>query len=128
MEELLCNVSRLHPRSAMIKQRPVFTLDPEALFSTSEYELKESFEDDLQARLTWAPALADIVTEDEREDDEDARAKAGNWAANHAGLAARIAEVNASAEEKWAIARMALLADLTDELAAVSATVGLSQR
>lgn len=126
-EELLCSVSRLHPGSARIRQRPAFTLDPGALFSSSEYETKESFEVDLHARLTWAPALADAMIEDERDDDKDARAKAEHWAAVHSGIASRMAEANASAEEKWATARMALLADLTDELAAVTSTVGLDR-
>ncbi len=126
-EELLCNISRLHPGSEAIDQRPVFTLDPDALFTSSDYETKESFEADLHARLTWPPALADAVIEDEREDDENARTKAQHWAAVHSGIAARMAEANASAEEKWATARMALLADLTDELAAVASTVGLEQ-
>jgi hypothetical protein len=126
-EELLCNVSRLHPGSEAIDQRAVFTLDPDALFTSSDYETKESFEADLLARLTWAPALAEAVVEDEREDDEAARAKAEYWATVHSGIAARMAEVNASAEEKWATARMALLADITDVLAAVASTVGLER-
>ncbi|MGE0067688.1 MAG: hypothetical protein AB7T48_10105 [Solirubrobacterales bacterium] len=77
--------------------------------------------------MTWAPALADAVIEDQREDDADARSKAEHWAAVHSGVAVRMAEVNAAAEEKWATARMALLTDLTDELAAVASTVGFEQ-
>jgi hypothetical protein len=89
---------------------------------------KDSLPADLHARLTWAPALAETLIEDEREDDENARAKADRWAALHAEIGARMAAANASPEEKWGTARMAVLSDLTDELASAAATAELDGR
>jgi hypothetical protein len=127
-EELLCNIAGFNGRPHEYRQRPPFTLDPYALFSTSDYAGKDSAAADLHARLAWAPALAETLIEDEREEDEVARAKGERWAALHAGIAARMAEANPSPEEKWATARMALVADLTDEMSAASATAGLDRR
>ncbi len=126
-EELLCNVAGFRTGTTEFQRRPVFTLDPDALFSSSDYAEKDSPEADLHARLTWAPALAETLIENEREDDEVARAKGERWALLHAGIAIRMAAANASPEEKWATARMALLTDLTDELAAAAATAGLGR-
>lgn len=126
-EELLCNIAEFRADSTDLQQQPTFTLDPDALFSASDYAAKESPEADLHARLTWAPALVETLIEDEREDDEVARAKGERWATIHAGAATRMAEADASPEEKWATARMAVLTDLTDELAVVAATAGLDR-
>lgn len=123
-EELLFNVAEFGDGATEFRQRPVFTLDPDALFSTSDYAEKDSPEADLHARLTWAPALAETLIEDQRDDDEVARAKGERWATLYEGVATRMAEANPSPEEKWVPARMALMMDLTDELAAVAATVG----
>lgn len=126
-EELLCSVAEFRAGATEFRQRPVFTLDPDALFSSSDYAEKESPEADLHARLTWAPALAETLVEDEREDDEVARGKGKRWATLHAGVATRMDDADASAEEKWATARMAVLTDLTNELAAAAATGGLDR-
>lgn len=126
-EELLCNVAGFRAGATEFQQRPVFTLDPDALFSTSDYAEKDSPEADLQARLTWGPALAETLIEDEREDDEVARAKGERWATLYGGIATRMAAANPSPEEKWATARMSLMMDLTDELAAAAATAGLDR-
>jgi hypothetical protein len=126
-EELLCNVAGFRAGATEFQQRPVFTLDPDALFSTSDYAEKDSPEADLQARLTWGPALAETLIEDEREDDEVARAKGERWATLYGGIATRMAAENPSPEQKWATAHMALLADLRDELAAAAATAGLDR-
>lgn len=125
-EELICAVAGCRPDSDEPRPRPVFTLDPDALFSASDYAEKDSPAADLHARLTWAPALAETLIEDEREDDEIARAKAERWATLHAEVGARMAAADASPEEKWATAQMALLSDLTEELA--SAAAGLDRR
>ena len=124
-EELLCSVVGFHGGSAERQPRPVFTLDPDALFSSSEYAEKDSSAIDLHARLTWAPALAETLIEDEREANEVARAKGERWAALHAEIAARLAAGDASLGEKRATARMAVLGDLTDELAIAAAIAGL---
>jgi hypothetical protein len=126
-EELLCNIAEYRADATEHQQRPTFTLDPDALFSTSDYAGKDSPEADLHARLTWVPALVETLIEDEREDNEVARAKGERWASIHAGAAIRMAEADASPEEKWATARMAVLTDLTDELAAAAATAGLDR-
>jgi hypothetical protein len=84
-EELLCNVADFRAGATEFQQRPVFTLDPDALFSTSDYAEKDSPEADLHARLTWGPALAETLIEDEREDDEVARAKGERWATLYGG-------------------------------------------
>lgn len=126
-EELLRNIAESRPDATEFPPRPTFTLDPDALFSTSDYAGKESPEADLKARLTWASALAETLIEDEREDDEDARAKGERWAALHAGVGTRMGEGDASPEEKWATARMAVLTDLTDELAAAAAAARLDR-
>ena len=124
-EELVCAVAGSRLGSTEFRQRPAFTLDPNALFSSSDYVTMDSPAADLHARLTWAPAFAETLIEDEREDDEAARAKAERWATLHGEIGTRMAEANASAEEKWATARMALLSDLTDELAAAAAIAKL---
>jgi hypothetical protein len=126
-EELLYSIAKYSPDGTRFQRRPAFTLDPDALFSASDYIEKDSPEAELRARLTWAPALAEVLTDKEHEDDEAARTKGERWAALHAGVGARMREANASPEEKWSTARMAVLSDLTDEMAAASATVGLSR-
>ena len=72
-EELACTVAGFRSDSRELQQRPVFTLHPDALFSSSDYDEKDSAAADLHTRLTWAPALAETLIEDEREDDENAR-------------------------------------------------------
>lgn len=124
-EELACAVVGFRSDSREFQQRPVFTLDPDALFSSSDYDEKDSAAADLHARLTWAPALAETLIEDEREDDDNARAKAERWATLHAEIGVRMAAANASPEEKWGTARMAVLSDLTDELASAAAMAEL---
>jgi hypothetical protein len=88
---------------------------------------KDSPEAELRARLTWGPALAETLIEDEREDDEVARAKGERWATLYGGIATRMAAANPSPEAKWATARMALMMDLTNELATAAATAGLDR-
>jgi hypothetical protein len=127
-EELICAVAGCRSDSDKPQPRPVFTLDPDALFSASDYAETDSPAADLHARLTWASALAETLIEDEREDDEIARAKAERWATLHAEIGARMAAADASPEEKWATARMALLSDLTDELASAAAAAALDRR
>jgi hypothetical protein len=127
-EELACAVAGFRSDSRELQQRPAFTLDPDALFSSSDYDEKDSAAADLHARLTWAPALAETLIEDEREDDENARAKADRWATLHAEIGVRMAAANASPEEKWGTARMAVLSDLTDELASAAAVAELDSR
>ena len=107
-----------------LRPRPVFTLDPDALFSASDYAEGSSAAGDLHARLTWACALADVLIEDEREDDEEARAKSERGAAMYAELGTRLGEANASREEKSTAAQMALLSDFTDDLVHAAAVAG----
>lgn len=126
-EELLCSAAKFSARPTEYRRRPVFTLDPDALFSSTDYPGKESWEADLHARLTWVPALAETLIEDEREDNDVARAKGERWATLHAGVANRMAEADASPDERWDTARMAVLSDLTDDLAAAAATTGLDR-
>jgi hypothetical protein len=127
-EELACAVVGFRSDSRELQQRPVFTLDPDALFSSSDYVEKDSPAADLHARLTWAPAFAETLIEDEREDDENARAKADRWATLHAEIGVRMAAASASPAEKWGTARMAVLSDLTDELASAAAMAELDSR
>jgi hypothetical protein len=126
-EELLNSLSESCEGAPEFRRRPVFTLDPDALFSTSDHAEDKSPREDLKTRTTWASALAEVMIEDEREDDQVARSKAERWADLHAEVASRLAEAEASPEEKWASARMAILADLTDEMAAAAATARLDR-
>ncbi len=124
-EEILHNLSESCDGAPAFQRRPAFTLDPHALFSTSAHADAQSPREDLKARTTWASALAEVMIEDEREDDEVARSKADRWARHHAAIAARIA--GASREQKWASAQAAVLADLRDEMAAAAATAQLDR-
>jgi len=115
-EELLCTLAGFRGVAKHFHPRSVFTLDPYALFGPSDYAA-ESSSADLHVRLTWASALADVLIEDERENNEAARAKAERWARTNAALGVELGESNASREEKRAAAVLALMADFKDDLA-----------
>jgi hypothetical protein len=106
----------------------VFTLDPDALFHASDYQGDSSPDRDLHARLTWASAIAETMIEDEREDDEDARAKTERWASMYAAIGVGLEESNRSREEKRAAARAAILADFTNDLAGAAAAARLDSQ
>jgi hypothetical protein len=120
-EELVCAVAG---SDSPIRPRSVFTLDPDALFSASDYAEGSSAPGDLHARLTWACTLAEVLIDDEREHDEHVRAKAERWAATYAELGTRLGEANASREEKSTAAQMALVSDFTDDLVHAAAVAG----
>ena len=126
-EELVCAFAGVRSVVRQPQPRSVFTLDPDALFSASDYVGASLAERDLHARLTWASAIADLLIEDERDDDEIAHAKVERWAEKNAALGARLGEPKASREDKRAAARAALLADFTDDLALAAAAVGLDR-
>jgi hypothetical protein len=126
-EELVCAVAGLRT-DAPLRPRPVFTLDPDALFSSSDYLGESSPARDLQARLTWASAIAETLIEDEREDDEEARAKGERWAKMYAAIGVGLGESNASREEKRAAARAAILEDFANDLAGAAAAAGLDSQ
>jgi hypothetical protein len=126
-EELVCAIAGLRT-DASIRPRPVFTLDPDALFHASDYQGHPSPDRDLHARLTWASAIAETMIEDEREDDEDARAKAERWASMYAAIGVGLGESKAKREEKRAAARAAILADFTNDLAGAAAAAGLDSQ
>lgn len=127
-EELICALAGFRWGTKSLQPRPVFTLDPKALFATSGYAGESSPEADLRARLTWASALVEVLIEDEREDNDDARAKAECWATTYATIGTRLGESNASREEKRAVAWTAVLADFKDDLAGAAMAVGLDRR
>jgi hypothetical protein len=126
-EELVSALVGFRSDVPPFRPRPVFTLDPDALFSATDYAGAASAERDLHARLTWASAIAEVLIEDEREDDEIARASVERWATTYAALGTDLKEAKASREDKRASARAALLADFTDDLALAAATVGLDR-
>jgi hypothetical protein len=126
-EELICALAGFRGDTQSFHPRPVFTLDPDALFGASDYAGESSSSADLHARLTWASVLADVLIEDEREDDEAARAKAERWATTYAELGIELKESSASPEEKRTAARVALLADFTDDLAGAAMAAGLDR-
>jgi hypothetical protein len=123
-EELVCAIAGLRT-NAPLRPRPVFTLDPDALFDGSDYQEESSPERDLHARLTWASAIAETLIEDEREDGEIARAKTERWANLYAARGIELGEVNASREKKRAAAHAAILEDFTNDLAGATAAAGL---
>ncbi len=126
-EELVCAVAGLRT-DAPLRPRPVFTLDPDALFSSSDYLGESSPARDLQARLTWASAIAETLIEDEREDDEEARAKGERWAKMYAAIGVGLGESNASRQEKRAAARAAILEDFANDLAEAAAAARLDSQ
>lgn len=126
-EELVCAIAGLRT-DAPLRPRSVFTLDPDALFGSSDYLGESSPARDLQARLTWASAIAETLIEDEREDDEDARAKGERWAKMYAAIGVGLGESNASREEKRAAARAAILEDFANDLAGAAAAAGLDSQ
>jgi hypothetical protein len=126
-EELVCAIAGLRT-DAPIRPRPVFTLDPDALFHASDYQGQPSPDRDLHARLTWASAIAETMIEDEREDDEEARAKAERWRSMYAAIGVGLGESKAKREEKRAAARAAILADFRDDLAGAAAAAGLDSQ
>jgi hypothetical protein len=126
-EELICALAGYQGGTKSLRPRPVFTLDPDALFGTSDYAEESSPTADLRVRLTWASVLADVMIEDEREDDDDARAKAERWATTYAEIGIRLGESNASREEKRISAWIALLADFKEDVAGAAMAVGLDR-
>lgn len=119
-EELVCSIAGLRP-NAPLWLRPVFTLDPDALFDGSDYLGESSPDRDLHARLTWASAIAATLIEDEREDNQVAREKTERWAQLYAARGVELGESNASREEKRDSARAAILEDFTNDLAGAAA-------
>lgn len=126
-EELVCAIAELGT-DAPPQPRPVFTLDPDALFDGPDYQGQPSPDRDLHARLTWASAIAETLIEDEREDNGDARAKTERWAELYAARGVELGELNASREKKWAAARAAILEDFTNDLAGAAAAAGLDSQ
>jgi hypothetical protein len=126
-EELLCALVGFRRVTKPFRPCSVFTLDPDALFGPSD-DAAESSSADLHARLTWASVLADVLIEDEREDNEAARAKAERWARTYAALGVELGESNASREEKRASAVLALMADFKDDLARAAMAAELDRR
>jgi len=126
-EELLCAIAGLQT-DAPLRPRPVFTLDPDALFDASDYLGESSPDRDLRARLTWASAIAETMIENEREDDEDARAKRERWASMYKAIGVGLGESNASREEKRAAARAAILEDFANDLAGAAAAARLDSQ
>lgn len=124
-EELACAFAGVRSVARPPRLRPVFTLDPDALFITSDYAEASSAERDFHARQIWAPAIAATFIEDEREDDEIARVALERWASRYAALGIGMEEAKFSPEEKRASAREALLADFTDDLTWAAAAVDL---
>jgi hypothetical protein len=108
------------------ESRPPFTLDPDALFGSTEWPGDKSLLGDLQARLTWSSALAAMMTEDKREDDPDARAKGANWAAIYQEIGLAIAQAGGSREQKRDSAHAALIAENANDFASAAAMLGLN--
>lgn len=103
----------------------VFTLDPGALFASDEHIRATSPEGELTAHLTWTTSFAEMLIEDEREDDDQARAKIAAWAAAYGAVSAHLREAQASKEDIRVHSQIALLTDLTDDVIQAAARAGL---
>lgn len=113
---------------------PVFTLEPGVLFASDRPaaergEVPESVAPglrDVHGRLMWVSALAEVLMEDEIEDDPHASAKVERWRSAYERLASHMANANLPRQHIRLNALASLLADLTDDLAWAATTVGLS--
>jgi len=109
--------------------RAVFTLDPDVMFgkpssqSTAPADFSEPMRV-LHQRLTNISAIAAAMIEDEPEDPAEARQLAAQWADSHEAIARRLGEDGASAREVRRATFMALVADLSDEIAEAALTSG----
>jgi hypothetical protein len=123
-EEILAALSALRPGAAFVP-RPVFTLDPEALFSSNDWLGEQTADRELHSRLTWATALAEVFVEDERVDDPLAREKAERWVSTYKEIGERLGSEDASREQKRAAATAATIADFSGDLAEAAAVLRL---
>lgn len=126
-DELVGGLAEMQSGTSLPRPRPVFTLDPDALFDAPDHPASALPSTDLHVRLTWASSLAEVLIENERENGVIARAKAARWAEAYAALGVRVGEANASREDKRRTSREALLADLTNDVELAASAVGLDR-